>query len=67
LDLNPVRNEAEHYAQRLQQAGEPGQLSRSAGMIHGFFRMFALVEQSHQALEEGADALRQAFAVEYKW
>ena len=63
-EYNPVRYEAEHYAQRLQQAGVPVQHSRYAGMIHSFFRMFALFEQSHQALEEVADALRLAFAVE---
>lgn len=63
-EYDPVRDEAEHYAQRLQQAGVPVHLSRYAGMIHGFFRMFALFVQSHQALEEVADALLQAFAVE---
>ncbi len=63
-EYDPVRDEAEHYAQRLQQAGVPVQLSRYPGMIHGFFRMFALFEQSHQALAEVSDALRAAFAVE---
>ena len=63
-EYDPVRDEAEHYAQRLQQAGVPVQLSRYAGMIHGFFRMFALFEQSYQALAEVADALRAAFAAE---
>jgi len=62
-EYDPVRDEAEHYARRLQQAGVPVQLSRYAGMIHSFFRMFALFEQSHQALAEVADALRTAFAV----
>ena len=63
-EYDPVRDEAEQYAQLLQQAGVPVQLSRYAGMIHGFFRMFALFAQSHQALEEVAGALRRAFAVE---
>jgi acetyl esterase len=56
-EYDPVRDEAEHYARRLQQAGVPVQLSRYAGMIHGFFRMFALFVQSRQALEEVAEAL----------
>ena len=33
-------------------------------MIHGFFRMFALFEQRHQALAEVAEVLRAAFATE---
>ncbi len=61
-EYDPVRDETEHYARRLQQAGVPVQLSRYAGMIHGFFRTFALFEQSKQALEEVATALRLAFA-----
>jgi len=63
-EYDPVRDEAEHYALRLQQAGVQVQLSRYAGMIHGFFRMFALFEQSLVALAEVADALRMAFAGE---
>src|SRR5260370_41012157 len=63
-EYDPVRDEAERYAQRLQQAGVPVQLSRYTGMIHSFFRMFALFEQSYQALAEVADALRAAFAAE---
>lgn len=60
-EYDPVRDEAEHYARRLQQAGVPTRLSRYEGMIHGFFRMFAVFERSHQALEEISTALRQAF------
>ncbi len=63
-EYDPVRDEAEHYAQHLQQADVPVQLSRYAGMIHSFFRMFALFEQSHQALAEVATALRMAFAAQ---
>jgi acetyl esterase len=63
-EYDPVRDEAEQYAQRLQQAGATVRLSRYAGMIHSFFRMFALFEQSHQALAEVADALRAAFTAQ---
>jgi acetyl esterase len=61
-EYDPVRDEAEQYAARLHQAGVPVQCSRYAGMIHSFFRMFALFEQSHQALAEVTGALRAAFA-----
>lgn len=61
-EYDPVRDEAEHYAQRLQEAGVPVRLSRYDGMIHGFFRMFAVFEESHRALEEVASVLRATFA-----
>lgn len=61
-EYDPVRDEAEHYARRLQQAGIPTRLSRYDGMIHGFFRMFTVFERSHDALAEIAAALRAAFA-----
>jgi acetyl esterase/lipase len=61
-EYDPVRDEAEHYARRLREAGIPVRLSRYNGMIHSFFRMFSLFEQSWQALEEISIALREAFA-----
>ncbi len=61
-EYDPVRDEAEHYAQRLQQAGVPTCLSRYDGMIHAFFRMLAVFERSHDALAEVAATLRAAFA-----
>ena len=63
-EYDPIRDEAEHYALRLQQAGVPTRLSRYDGMIHGFFRMFAVLERSHEALAEIAATLRAAFARE---
>jgi acetyl esterase len=61
-EYDPVRDEAERYAQRLREEGGTARLSRYAGMIHGFFRMFTLFEQSKQALQEVTDALATAFA-----
>ncbi|HEY3993518.1 MAG TPA: alpha/beta hydrolase [Ktedonobacteraceae bacterium] len=61
-EYDPIRDEAEHYARRLQEAGVTVRLSRYAGMIHGFFRMFAVFGRSHEALAEIATALRAAFA-----
>ena len=61
-EYDPLRDEAEHYARRLQEEGVTVRLSRYAGMIHGFFRMFAIFERSHEALAEIAAALRAAFA-----
>jgi acetyl esterase len=61
-EYDPVRDEAETYARRLQEAGVPVRLSRYEGMIHGFFRMFALFERSYQAVAEIATVLQTAFA-----
>lgn len=60
-EYDPVRDEAELYARRLQEAGVPAQLSRYQGMIHSFFRMFTRFTQSRQALEEVASTLRKFF------
>ncbi|GER91313.1 alpha/beta hydrolase [Dictyobacter vulcani] len=61
-EYDPVRDEAEHYAQRLQASGVPVQLSRYPGMIHSFFRMFTVFDQSKVALREVTAALAIAFA-----
>ncbi len=65
-EYDPTRDETEDYARRLQEAGVPTRLSRYDGMIHGFFRMFAVFERSHEALAEVAGSLRAAFAQEAK-
>jgi acetyl esterase len=62
-EYDPVRDEAELYARRLQESGVPVQLSRYNGMIHGFFRMFALFDQSKSALTEVTTALATAFTL----
>lgn len=61
-EYDPIRDEAEHYAQSLQESGVPVQLSRYNGMIHGFFRMFTLFDQSKSALREVTTTLATAFA-----
>lgn len=60
-ELDPLRDEGEAYARRLEAAGVPVKLSRYDGMIHGFFGMTALVDQAKAAMDEAAGALRQAF------
>jgi acetyl esterase len=57
---DPLRDEAEAYARRLADAGVTVRLSRYEGMIHGFLRRHALLDQGKAALAEVAEALKQA-------
>jgi acetyl esterase len=61
-ELDPLRDEGERYAKRLQAAGVPAQLTRYDGMMHGFFAMAARIDQGRKAVQQAAAALRTAFA-----
>lgn len=56
-----LRDEAEDYGQRLQEAGVPVTISRYAGMIHGFFGMPKTFAKATVAMNEVTQALRAAF------
>ncbi len=60
-EFDPLRDEGEAYATRLEQAGIPTRLVRYDGVIHGFFGMTELLDQSKQALGEAAGQLRRWF------
>ncbi|MFQ6030880.1 MAG: alpha/beta hydrolase fold domain-containing protein, partial [Dehalococcoidia bacterium] len=61
-EYDPLRDEGEAYAQRLEQAGIPTVCTRYDGMIHGFFGMSAVVDKGRQAILESSQALQEAFA-----
>ena len=61
-ECDPLCDEGEAYAQRLQAAGIPTTYSCYSGMIHGFFGMPAALDKGMQAIQEASAALRQAFA-----
>ena len=61
VEYDPLIDEAEIYAKQLTEAGVPVKLSRYDGMIHGFIRMTALIDRSHQAIAECSQALKEAF------
>jgi acetyl esterase len=61
-EYDPLCDEGEAYAKRLQEAGIPTTCSRYPGMIHGFFGMPTLMDKGKQAIDEATTALRKAFA-----
>lgn len=61
-EYDPLRDEGAGYADRLAAAGVQVDYRCYDGMVHGFMRMGALVGRAHEAMAEGAEALRDAFA-----
>jgi acetyl esterase len=59
---DPLRDEAEQYADRLQQAGVPVTRLRYTGMAHGFFTMTGTFPQAREATEQVIHYLRSALA-----
>jgi acetyl esterase len=57
-EFDPLRDEGEAYARRLQQAGVEASCTRYDGMIHAFFGMSGLVAGARVALDEAVAALR---------
>jgi acetyl esterase len=60
-ECDPLRDEGEEYARRLQQAGVECTLSRYGGQIHAFFVLLEDFDAALAAHQEAADALRAAF------
>ena len=59
---DPLCDEGEAYARRLQEYGVAVQHRRIADQIHGFCTMGKIIRAAHSALDEAAAALRAAFA-----
>ncbi|MBC8873647.1 MAG: alpha/beta hydrolase [Planctomycetes bacterium] len=60
-EYDPLRDEGETYARKLQDAGVPVTLKRYEGMIHGFTRRTDLLDKAREALDDVSTALREAF------
>jgi acetyl esterase len=63
---DPLRDEAEQYAGKLQAAGVPAQVIRYDGMMHGFFTMVGTLDTARTAVLEAAARLRVAFAAQHR-
>lgn len=61
-ECDPLRDQGEAYAHRLEQFGVPVTLKRYDGAIHAFFQMGGVIDAGRQAVNNAAAALRHAFA-----
>ncbi len=59
-EFDPLRDEGEAYAAKLNTAGVAATAKRYDGMIHGFYAMSAVVDASRPAIDDAGAALRAA-------
>lgn len=59
-ECDPLRDEGEAYAKRLEQAGVPLTCKRYPGMIHPFFSLSGVIPQAFDAIQQVADAVNAA-------
>jgi acetyl esterase len=59
-EFDPLRDQGEAYARKLEAAGVPVELRRYDGVFHGFFGMRDLMEPAQEAFDDVAKAVRTA-------
>jgi acetyl esterase len=57
---DPLRDEAEAYGARLEQAGVRAEIRRYGGMVHGFFTFAGVIEAATPAIDETARTMGTA-------
>lgn len=58
--FDPLRDEGEAYARKLEQAGTPARLVCEEALIHGFVNMLGVIRAADRAVRQLAHPLRQA-------
>lgn len=61
-ECDPLRDEGEQYAGRLAEAGVPVEQHRYAGVMHGFFTMSGVLDDTERALRQATEFLTGRFA-----
>ena len=61
-EYDPLRDEGEHYAEKLRAAGVPTSLTRYDGVNHGFMFWVGIVDKAGAAMNQACEWLRRAFA-----
>lgn len=61
-EYDPLRDEGEHYAKRLEESGVDVCLKRYDGIIHGFFNMQKTLKEARDALDLVCEKLREVFS-----
>jgi len=61
-EFDPLRDEGEAYAARLEQAGVPVTAKRFDGMVHGFLWTLAAIPSSGGVLDDMVTVLRKAWS-----
>jgi acetyl esterase len=59
-EFDPLRDEGEAYARRLQDAGVATELHRLDGLIHGFFSQVRMIPAGRAGIELAVQGLRAA-------
>jgi len=61
-ECDPLRDQGQAYARRLEAAGVPTASKCYAGAIHVFFQMGAVIDSGKEAVADAVEALRKALA-----
>ncbi|MCP4754427.1 MAG: alpha/beta hydrolase, partial [Proteobacteria bacterium] len=61
--MDPLRDEGRQYAEKLERAGVEVRYHDYEGMVHGFMSADLVLSQAHEALDEVAADLRNAFGM----